>query len=46
MLVGGTRKYRAIHAQVVAKAMVGVAKQRRTGVNIHESDHIQQLSQS
>ncbi len=46
MLVSSIRKYRAIHAQAVAKAMVAVAKQRRTGVNIYESDHIQQLSQS
>lgn len=45
-LVGRLRKYRAVRAQTVAKAMVVAAKRQQAGVNIIESDRIQALSQS
>jgi len=40
---GPLRKYRPIHAAVVAAAMVEIAKQNLVGVNIFESDRIQEV---
>jgi uncharacterized protein YbjT (DUF2867 family) len=42
-LLGPLRKYRAIEAEVVAKAMLALARSGRKGVNILESDEIQAL---
>lgn len=41
-LVGPLRKYRPIAAAVVARAMVRVAKEGRSGVHVYESDAIAQ----
>jgi uncharacterized protein YbjT (DUF2867 family) len=43
LLVGPWRKYRALEAQIVARAMVEVAKQNFPGVNIFESDRIERI---
>jgi uncharacterized protein YbjT (DUF2867 family) len=43
VLVGNWRKYRAIHAQTVAKAMLLTAKQREPGVNIIDSQRMQSM---
>jgi uncharacterized protein YbjT (DUF2867 family) len=40
---GPLRKYRPIHADVVAAAMIAVAKQNLAGANIFESDRIQEV---
>jgi uncharacterized protein YbjT (DUF2867 family) len=45
-LIGRLRRYRAIEANTVAKAMIFVAKQRNTGVAIFESERIQILGQA
>ncbi len=45
-LVGPLRKYRAIGARVVARAMVEVAKKNLQGITIFESDKIQMLGSS
>ncbi len=42
--VGGLRKYRAIPAETVAKAMIGVAESAARGVHIHQHDQIVGLS--
>jgi uncharacterized protein YbjT (DUF2867 family) len=42
-LVGKWKKYRAIQAQTVAKAMLFTAKQREPGVNVIESQRMQSL---
>ena len=42
---GGMRRYRAIHAQTVATAMLRAAKQQVEGVEILESEEIQSLGQ-
>lgn len=39
---GPLRKYRPIHARVVASAMVTIAKQNLAGVNIFESERIEE----
>lgn len=39
-LVGPFRKYRAIQAAVVAKAMLQLANENNSGVHVHESDEI------
>lgn len=44
LLLGPLRKYRAIEAAVVAKAMVLAARSGTPGVTIHESDEIQALA--
>lgn len=44
MLVGGWRKYRAIHVKSVAKAMFVKAKQSGSGNHIYTSDIIQQIA--
>jgi uncharacterized protein YbjT (DUF2867 family) len=44
LLVGAFRKYRAVYARTVAEAMVKVAKQQKTGVNIFESDRIVEIT--
>ena len=43
MMVGRLRRYRAIHASTVARAMVRLAKERPRGVRVVESDEIQQI---
>jgi uncharacterized protein YbjT (DUF2867 family) len=43
LFIGGMRRYRAIHAVTVAKAMLRSAKQRSGGVEILESEEIQTL---
>ncbi|MGD1043804.1 MAG: oxidoreductase [Bacteroidota bacterium] len=43
-LAGPLKKYRAIQAGDVAKAMVRVAQMDLKGVNIFESDHIQEIA--
>lgn len=43
LLIGALRRYRAIHAQTVAKAMLRAAKQQVDGVEILESEEIQSL---
>jgi uncharacterized protein YbjT (DUF2867 family) len=43
LLRGPLRKYRPIHARVVAAAMVEVAKRNLSGVNIFESERIQEV---
>ena len=43
-LVGGLRKYRAIPAETVARAMVGGAQSNATGVQIYQHDEIESLS--
>jgi uncharacterized protein YbjT (DUF2867 family) len=43
ILIGGLRRYRPVEAQAVAKAMLAVAKQQKTGVTIYESEQIQTL---
>jgi uncharacterized protein YbjT (DUF2867 family) len=45
LFIGALRRYRAVHAQTVAKAMVRVAKQQGEGVTIFESEEIQSLGQ-
>jgi len=43
LFVGKWRKYRAIEADVVARAMVYAAGQRRSGLQVYESDAIQEM---
>lgn len=43
LLVGPFKKYRPVHARVVAQAMLSAAKERPAGVNIYESDRIAAL---
>lgn len=43
MLVGPLRRYRAIQASVVARAMVRLAKEAPRGVRVVESDEIQRI---
>jgi hypothetical protein len=43
-MIGPMKKYRAIQAQDVAKAMVRVAQMDLQGVNIFESDRIQMIA--
>lgn len=43
MLVGPLRRYRAVEASTVARAMVRLAKERPRGVRAVESDEIQRL---
>ncbi|MBL8993925.1 MAG: NAD-dependent epimerase/dehydratase family protein [Spirochaetia bacterium] len=45
LLVGPLKKYRAIHASVVARAMVNAAHEGRPGVAIYESDQIVDLAE-
>jgi uncharacterized protein YbjT (DUF2867 family) len=45
-MAGPLKKYRAIHARDVARAMVGVALWNIFGVRIYESDKIQELADS
>lgn len=42
--IGPLRRYRAIEASVVAEAMIRIAQQNLTGVNIFESEKIQALT--
>jgi uncharacterized protein YbjT (DUF2867 family) len=46
VLVGPLRKYRAIQARDVAKAMVQVAQKNLKGVNIFDSNQIQEIADS
>lgn len=43
LFIGGMRRYRAIHAQTVAKAMLRAAEQQIEGVEVVESEEIQSL---
>jgi uncharacterized protein YbjT (DUF2867 family) len=43
LMLGGLRKYRPIHADTVARAMIWVARQGAPGFRIYESDTIQEL---
>jgi uncharacterized protein YbjT (DUF2867 family) len=43
LLAGPLRKYRAIQARAVAEAMIKVAHERPSGVNIFESDRIAEI---
>lgn len=45
-LAGRLRKYRAIHARDVARAMIKVAQDELAGVNVFESDRIASLTES
>ena len=43
VMIGPLRRYRAVEAQAVARAMVRLAKERPRGVRIVENDEIQQI---
>jgi hypothetical protein len=43
LMLGPLRKYRAIDALVVARAMVRLAREGFTGVRVVESDELQRL---
>jgi len=43
LFVGKLRPYAPIHSHTVAKAMVSVAQQANTGVNIYASDAIKEV---
>ncbi len=43
LMAGPLKRYRPIEAKVVARAMVLVAHETRSGVNVYESDRIQAL---
>jgi uncharacterized protein YbjT (DUF2867 family) len=43
LFIGALRRYRAVHAQTVARAMLQVAKQQGKGVEILESEEIQSV---
>lgn len=44
ILIGGWKKYRAIHVNAVAKAMMTTAAKQQTGNHIYTSDKIQQIA--
>jgi uncharacterized protein YbjT (DUF2867 family) len=44
LMVGPLGKYRPVHARMVAKAMIKVAKQQPVGVNVFESDRIVEIA--
>lgn len=44
LLIGGLRKYRAIQASEVARAMVRMAKAVPHGVHVYESDRIKEIA--
>ncbi|HVG45716.1 MAG TPA: hypothetical protein VM890_13340, partial [Longimicrobium sp.] len=46
LLVGPLRKYRAVHADAVARAMVRLAKEGFRGVRAVESDEIAAIGQA
>jgi uncharacterized protein YbjT (DUF2867 family) len=46
VMVGGLRRYRAISAATVGKAMVAAARQEEGGVNVYEYDEIRKLAAS
>lgn len=43
MLIGPLRRYRAVHARTVARAMVRLAREGPKGVRVVESDEIQRI---
>jgi uncharacterized protein YbjT (DUF2867 family) len=45
LLVGPLEKYRPVHARTVAAAMIKVAKEHPTGVNVFESDRIRAMDE-
>jgi hypothetical protein len=45
-MVGGLRRYRAISAAVVGKAMVAAARQEEGGMFVHEYEDIRKLAAS
>jgi uncharacterized protein YbjT (DUF2867 family) len=46
LMVGGLKRYKPIHAETVAKAMVESAKKNLTGLRIFDSDEIMDLTNS
>jgi uncharacterized protein YbjT (DUF2867 family) len=44
LMVGPLAKYRPVHAHAVASAMIRIAKEHPTGVNVFESDRIRAIS--
>ena len=46
LFVGPLKKYKAIHYEKVANAMFSVAKERKKGVYIHESDELQGFAEN
>jgi len=44
LMVGPLAKYRPVHARFVAAAMLKIAKEQRTGVNVFESDQIRHMT--
>jgi uncharacterized protein YbjT (DUF2867 family) len=46
LLVGALRKYRVIHAQTIARAMIGHALSETTGHHVMESDAIERLGKA
>ncbi|MCK5702241.1 MAG: oxidoreductase, partial [Cyclobacteriaceae bacterium] len=45
MLIGGIKKYRAIQAEVVARAMINVSGKHMKGIHVLQSDVIQEFGQ-
>lgn len=45
LMIGGLKKYKAIEAKTVAKAMVVIVNQNLTGVHVFESDKLQELGE-
>lgn len=45
MLIGGIKKYRAIQAEVVARAMINVSGRHMKGIHVLQSDVIQEFGQ-
>jgi uncharacterized protein YbjT (DUF2867 family) len=45
LMVGPLAKYRPVEARAVAAAMLKVAKEERTGVNVFESDQIRRMTE-
>jgi uncharacterized protein YbjT (DUF2867 family) len=43
LMIGGLRKYRSIHVDVVARAMLRAARSQKSGVHVIESDEIAAL---
>jgi hypothetical protein len=44
IMIGRLKKYRAVQARDVAKVMVGAAQMNLTGMNIFESERIQEIA--
>ncbi len=46
LMIGKFRKYRSIHAENVASAMIAISENYPEGVRIYESDELQQIAKS